>query len=572
MAKGSLGGAGEDDSPVKKRKRVDTGKKPNNSSQQRVATHDSSGRNHLLSGPPSSGDRNAVSGYVKFENKVTINFSSKSKSEIRELKSKLVSELDQIRALVKRIEVEEASSRAYSGVGGYTKSQSSANDKVARLARVNSDAGSVVPSNFRPFQGSTEPVADNGNSHFDEFAENGTLTPKANQYSKNVNNVSVKEKFSSLENNKKGNPRVGMKGELDLTRKRITMPDKLYKSCQNILMMLMKHRFGWVFNKPVDVEGLKLHDYYTIIKHPMDLGTVKSRLQKNWYKSPEDFAEDVRLTFSNAMVYNPKGQDVHYMAEALSNTFEEKWATIEAEFALDGGLEIEHCADLPTLPSRTAPDSPAPVTAPTIPTPALLDTRTLERSESMLVDSVSKASHVTSHQRETSVAKKQKADDPVNRDMTYEEKQRLRENLQSLPSEKLERVVEIIKERNPNLFQQDDEIELDLDSVGPETLWELDRFVAYCNRSISTNKRHNDLPLPAKQDMNWTAVNTEAQNETVERFSATSPVQVENRSDHVSGSSSDSGSSSSISSSDSGSSSSESERGSSSGYGSDAGQ
>ena len=33
--------------------------------------------------------------------------------------------------------------------------------------------------------------------------------------------------------------------------------------------------YAWPFYKPVDVEGLGLHDYLDIIKHPMDLGTVK---------------------------------------------------------------------------------------------------------------------------------------------------------------------------------------------------------------------------------------------------------------------------------------------------------
>ncbi|GMH21856.1 hypothetical protein Nepgr_023699 [Nepenthes gracilis] len=59
-----------------------------------------------------------------------------------------------------------------------------------------------------------------------------------------------------------------------------------------LLDRLMKHMHAWVFDKPVDVMGLGLHDYHAIIKHPMDLGTVKSRLNTNWYKAPEDFAED----------------------------------------------------------------------------------------------------------------------------------------------------------------------------------------------------------------------------------------------------------------------------------------
>jgi len=33
--------------------------------------------------------------------------------------------------------------------------------------------------------------------------------------------------------------------------------------------------FVWPFSKPVDVKNLNLSDYFTIIKKPMDLGTVK---------------------------------------------------------------------------------------------------------------------------------------------------------------------------------------------------------------------------------------------------------------------------------------------------------
>ncbi|NMR95732.1 hypothetical protein HKB01_00325, partial [Vibrio parahaemolyticus] len=85
----------------------------------------------------------------------------------------------------------------------------------------------------------------------------------------------------------------------------------------------MKHKHGWVFNAPVDIVGLKLHDYCDIIKQPMDLGTVKSNLSKNVYATPADFASDVRLTFNNALAYNPKGHDVYTVAELLLTRFEE---------------------------------------------------------------------------------------------------------------------------------------------------------------------------------------------------------------------------------------------------------
>lgn len=41
-------------------------------------------------------------------------------------------------------------------------------------------------------------------------------------------------------------------------------------------MFAKKHTsYAWPFYKPVDVEALGLHDYCEIIKHPMDLSTIK---------------------------------------------------------------------------------------------------------------------------------------------------------------------------------------------------------------------------------------------------------------------------------------------------------
>ena len=66
--------------------------------------------------------------------------------------------------------------------------------------------------------------------------------------------------------------------------------------------------------------------------------------------------------------------------------------------------------------------------------------------------------------------KKPNAKDPHKREMTFEEKQRLSASLQSLPAEKLENIVQIIKKRNLSLCQQEDEIEVDIDSFDTETL------------------------------------------------------------------------------------------------------
>lgn len=50
------------------------------------------------------------------------------------------------------------------------------------------------------------------------------------------------------------------------------------KYCNGILKELLskKHAaYAWPFYKPVDASALGLHDYHEIIKHPMDLSTIK---------------------------------------------------------------------------------------------------------------------------------------------------------------------------------------------------------------------------------------------------------------------------------------------------------
>ena len=78
----------------------------------------------------------------------------------------------------------------------------------------------------------------------------------------------------------------------------------------------------------MDTVALKLNDYMTIIKQPMDLGTAKVKLNANEYKSPQESASDIRLTFKNAMTYNPTGHEVHIMAEQMLHFFYDWWKPI----------------------------------------------------------------------------------------------------------------------------------------------------------------------------------------------------------------------------------------------------
>ncbi|CAL9063622.1 transcription factor GTE4-like [Musa acuminata AAA Group] len=519
---------------------------------------------------------------------VAVEDAKRSQGEARDLRRMLTAQLDQVRDLLKRLETREHQLSAIPSAGGggsgvgAAPSQLSVNHVNTPVASkresVFSEAISATPAPLRPqLNILVPPGVGSRNSLGTSTIEREKRTPKANQYFRSSDFILGKEKFPPSVSQKKSKSSKSRKHSTVESDYRASANKKIYanafRSCRTLLDKLMKHNFGWVFNKPVDVEGLGLYDYFSIIKHPMDLGTVQSRVASNFYESPLEFAADVRRTFQNAMLYNPKGQDVHVMAEQLLNVFEERWSLIETEFT-------EHLHQLHLFSMRNPPS---------------LDMRTLEMSSStvqpMEIDmrpvvqpmeiDMRPEQNQTQHFGRPTALKKPKANDINKRDMTFREKQTLRRHLESLPPEKLETVVQIIKKRNSVLNLHDDEIEVDIDCVDAETLWELDRFVTNYKKTLSKHKRKAELAMLAR---------AEAERHNRERLNgedpypvvAEVPEQVKNAVDQnkvaaplteagANNGNDESGSSgSSRSSSDSGSSDSDSDTESSSSYESDA--
>ncbi|KAK8955323.1 Transcription factor GTE4 [Platanthera guangdongensis] len=372
---------------------------------------------------------------------VTISLSYRSREEVRNLRQKLSAELNLVRDMARKLETRLLQAASSAPVVSYTTSQLSVSDPSTQLPakRTSTSSGCGASS-----------------------LNDGRTPPKPNHCHTNSDFLRRKQCLRPPESH-------GQKNHEDLDR---AASADYFRNCRDLLAKMMKHKHGWVFNSPVDVKKLNIPDYHRIIKHPMDLGTVRNRLDKNFYRTPNEFAEDVRLTFINAMTYNPKGQDVHNMAKKLLNTFEESWTVIEAEYS---------CSSYPS--SRMKMRN--------------LDLRTLERSDSTIhpspIETKTLVANTVRPTGKSSSTKKPMAKDPNKRDMTFEEKQRLSFNLQNLPPEKLENVVQIIKKRNSSLSQHDDEIEVDIDCMDVETLWELDRFVTNYKKNLSKNKLKEKL-------------------------------------------------------------------------------
>uniref|UniRef100_M4CPD0 Bromo domain-containing protein n=1 Tax=Brassica campestris TaxID=3711 RepID=M4CPD0_BRACM len=310
-------------------------------------------------------------------------------------------------------------------------------------------------------------------------------------------------------------------GRLDLESERALRSTMSTRG--KLLEKLMKHKWSWVFKTPVDVLGLGLQDYHLIVKKPMDLGTVKTNLEKGFYRSPVDFASDVRLTFTNALAYNPKGQDVYKMAEKLLSQFDVWFSPTLKKFEaqqqgsssrppvvselnqrlsenarkgpeqISIAKKLDSLKPLPTLPPPVMelPRVPSPPPSPVQPPPP----QPVSKVESpppppQPVNQVEASVEVGEAPKgRKGKLPKPKAKDPNKREMTMEEKAKLGVNLQELPPEKLGQLIQILKKRTTNLPQDGDEIELDIEELDNETLWELDRFVTNYKKMASKIKR-----------------------------------------------------------------------------------
>ena len=71
-----------------------------------------------------------------------------------------------------------------------------------------------------------------------------------------------------------------------------------------MMATLGRNPAAWIFAEPVNAELLNIPDYFTIVKKPMDFGTIKTKLKEQRYASISEFIDDMELVFYNCKLYN----------------------------------------------------------------------------------------------------------------------------------------------------------------------------------------------------------------------------------------------------------------------------
>ncbi|XP_024373200.1 uncharacterized protein [Physcomitrium patens] len=143
--------------------------------------------------------------------------------------------------------------------------------------------------------------------------------------SSEVNTRELIARIFSKKKENKSTPTAVKDKELSTTAPVVpTIPDTVgLKAVLSALKRIMKMKEAGPFNKPVDPVKLGIPDYFEVVKRPMDLGTIRDRLEKGEvYNTVDDVFEDVALVWSNCRTYNDDGDPIMEFLKNLESTFQ----------------------------------------------------------------------------------------------------------------------------------------------------------------------------------------------------------------------------------------------------------
>jgi bromodomain-containing factor 1 len=278
--------------------------------------------------------------------------------------------------------------------------------------------------------------------------------------------------------------------------------------CNQTLKELMskKHfNINFPFLAPVDTVALNIPNYEEIIKEPMDLGTIQTKLANNQYENGDEFERDVRLVFQNCYGFNPEGTDVNMMGHRLESLFDKKWANRPVPEPTpppsDDDDEYESSDDEPEINEAMLSDIPA--------------IKFLENQVNRMKQELEllKKEHLQKLREQRAAAKKKRRkskkakssrtksagsitlrEKPV---VTYEMKKQVSEIVPQLPDKKLQALIKIIKDDID--LSNEEEVELDMDQIEDKTVLKLYNFLF--GKKANTSKKKKRLLIGGADEM-----------------------------------------------------------------------
>lgn len=273
------------------------------------------------------------------------------------------------------------------------------------------------------------------------------------------------------------------------------------KFCDKVLAELFKPKYSYCnypFLTPVDPVALNIPTYHSIIKKPMDLSTIRTKLDQGQYENAKEFEADVRLVFQNCYKFNRPGDLIDTAGHQLENIFSTEFGkkrdfieqntpgsgpqspgSSEAEESDEEDEEDEEEDDqeqteLQILQKQIAAMSKqVEMIRKKKASPPVTNKKAAKGSKLVRKDSKKTAPAKPEKKAPARPVKKEKA--PY---VSYEQKQDISNRINSLPESKMATALKIIRDNMPNLKGvQEDELELDIDELSDEVLHKLLIFV-----------------------------------------------------------------------------------------------
>jgi len=89
---------------------------------------------------------------------------------------------------------------------------------------------------------------------------------------------------------------------------------------KKVLPALFSHPYIPPFRSPVNAKAEGIYpDYFKVVTKPMDLRTVKARLENGWYWDLAQCTADINQVWYNAKVYNPPEHTIYKWAVTMSS-------------------------------------------------------------------------------------------------------------------------------------------------------------------------------------------------------------------------------------------------------------
>lgn len=128
-------------------------------------------------------------------------------------------------------------------------------------------------------------------------------------------------------------------------------PQALSRAINDLIRKVAQKDVQKIFAQPVTEDIAP--NYFSMIKNPMDLSTIKAKFHDDEYQTLQQFKDDMRLMFENCMCYNPRNSFVYNEGSAIWQFFKKQLKLAKAQLRGETGQALSSYAR--TLSAGAAP-------------------------------------------------------------------------------------------------------------------------------------------------------------------------------------------------------------------------